>query len=361
MSNIFHDNSIVNKVDCVRRINELLIKGESVVSATIVTRAKSNLRTAGSKMLVRRDGEIAGVAEGGALERKIIATAAPVWASGMPSLINFNGLGTVDDKETGIIESIERLFLERIDPDVSSLSLFKTLHDRLAKGQSSLLLSRLNAPAETGEQNMWRGLLGENDVVAGSFLSSLLLRETLSQGQGLDIPIIFEFDGIRYFLEPFLPLDPLYIFGAGKVARFTAQLAVFSGFRVVVMDDDPWFANRERFPLADEVVVLESFCDCFRGRRVDANSSVVVITRGHEHDKEVLSQVLLTEAGYVGMMGCKADGPAKVAQVGHEGITHLDVSRVHCPIGLPIGGATPEETAMSIVAELISARTKRLS
>ncbi|KHK00300.1 XdhC family protein [Desulfovibrio sp. TomC] len=361
MSNIFHDSSVINKADCVRHINQFITNGESVVVATLVARKKSDLRTAGSKMLVRRNGEIAGVAEGGALERKIIATAAPVFASGMPSLINFDGLGTVEDKETGISENVERIFLENIDPDVSSLHLFNTLHDRLSKGHTSLLLSRLSAPADSCEQDIRRCLLGGNDVVAGSFLSSLLLRETLSRGQDLNTPIVFQFDGICYFLELFLPLYPLYILGAGKVGRFTAQLAAFSGFRVVVMDDDPWFANSERFPLADEVVVLESFCDCFQGRSVDANSSVVVITRGHEHDKEVLSQVLLTEAGYVGMMGCKADGPKKVAQVGHEGGTHLDVSRVHCPIGLPIGGATPEEIAMSIVAELISARTKRLT
>jgi len=359
MSNIFHDNLAITKVESVSRLTGVLSQGESVVVATIVPKTKASFRTLGSKMLVDQNGKIIGDAEGGGLESKVVAEAATVFDTGRSRLVYCDQLGSLADKEAGITGNIDLLFLEKIEPDAKTLQLFQTLKRQLAGGLRSLLLSSVSPRDDAQAQGMERSLLGPDGVLAGTVPCAPLLQEALGRGRDLQVPITFGFEGRRYFLEPFLPLDPLYLVGAGRVARLAARLAALAAFRVVVMDDDPGFANQERFPLADEVVVLESFGDCFRERALGADASVVVITRGHAHDTEVLAQALQTKAGYVGMMGCKTDGLARVAKVGQTGMTSQALARVHCPIGLPIGGATPEETALSIVAELIAARTQR--
>jgi len=231
------------------------------------------------------------------------------------------------------------------------------LRQRLPGGLTSLLLSSVE-PGKGWEGGPARWLLRPGGLV-GDPLPESVIRAALRRSEGLCAPCLLETGEGRFFLEPYLPQDAVYIAGAGKVSRMLAPLAVLAGFRVVVLDVEAVFANRERFPEADEVLALTSFDDCFAGRTVDASSSVVVATRGHAYDREVLAQALRTDAGYVGMMGCRADGRARLEQLLREGFSEEAIARVHTPIGLPIGGSSPEESAMSIAAELIQCRTER--
>ena len=356
MSNIFHDNMTLHTAMAMRILNEFLARGESLVVATLVPVSKTPGRASGFKVLVDRSGHIVGETEGGGLERKICREAAHVWRSGASRLIDFTGLGCLEDKEAGITGSIEQMFLERIEPNTENVLLFGLLRERLDKGLSSLLVSAMPRVGEEAE----RCLLGPEGILAGVLPANVPGGNALGSDWETLVPTGTTLGGRPCFLEPVIPLDPVYIIGAGRVGRLVAGLASFAAFRVVVMDDDPGYVCPTRFPLADEVVVLEAFHDCFMGRSVGPNASVVIMTRGHAHDQEVLAQALQSQAGYIGMMGCKAEGLARVAQVGQTGFCQEDVARVHCPIGLPIGGATPEETALSVVAELVCARTERL-
>lgn len=119
-------------------------------------------------------------------------------------------------------------------------------------------------------------------------------------------------------------------------------------------DDRAEFANAERYPRAREVSVLDSFADCFD--ELGSDDYVVIVTRGHLHDRDVLAQALNTGAGYIGMIGSsrKREGVYRSLLAG--GYTEDDLQRVHCPIGLAIGADTPEEIAVSIVAEMIRNR-----
>jgi len=121
----------------------------------------------------------------------------------------------------------------------------------------------------------------------------------------------------------------------------------------VVLDDRSEFANQERFPKADELRVLDRFENAFSGLSADSNSFLVILTRGHSHDRTVLAQALRTQAGYIGMIGSHRKRDTIYQSLRDEGFTNADLDRVHCPIGLDIGGETPEEIAVSIVAEMI--------
>ena len=137
----------------------------------------------------------------------------------------------------------------------------------------------------------------------------------------------------------------------------TALMAAMVDFRVIVLDDRPDFANAERFP-GVETRVLESFARCFAGIPSGPETFVVIVTRGHAHDADVLAQALRTQAGYIGMIGSRRKRDAVYERLRGQGFSETDLARVHCPIGLEIGAETPEEIAVSINAELVAHRAK---
>ena len=161
------------------------------------------------------------------------------------------------------------------------------------------------------------------------------------------------------FLEWIHPRGTVYIFGAGHVGVCVAHLASYVDFRVVVVDDRAEFADREKIPDADEVIVVESFDEFFAADELDEDSYAVIVTRGHAHDKTVLGKTLRTRAGYVGMIGSRRKTALIYQALLMEGFSRDDLQRVHAPIGLPIGGETPQEIGVSIVAEMIQVRNRK--
>ncbi len=157
------------------------------------------------------------------------------------------------------------------------------------------------------------------------------------------------------YIEPIEPSPELYVIGAGHVGYHLARLAYEVGFRVHVVDDREKFANRERFPRAEEVVAED--IPAWLGRTVlPPHAYVVIVTRGHTNDLEALRALAPRDLRYLGLIGSRA----KVARI-YEQLT-LDavptdlLKRVHAPIGLDIGAVTPEEIAVSILAELIAVK-----
>jgi xanthine dehydrogenase accessory factor len=159
-------------------------------------------------------------------------------------------------------------------------------------------------------------------------------------------------------IERVLPPETVFLFGAGHVAQPTARLAAFMGFRVQVVDDRAEFASAERFPEADEVRVVTDFKAALKGLAIDRSAFIVIVTRGHLHDQTVLMQALGTEAAYIGMIGSRRKRDHIFNALLKQGFTPADLKRVHSPIGLDIGAETPEEIALSIVAELVQARAR---
>ena len=160
---------------------------------------------------------------------------------------------------------------------------------------------------------------------------------------------------MEVLLEPIFSEPTVYIFGAGHVSQQLAPLAKRVHFKVVVIDDREMFANRERFPEADEVIVSE-FERCFDQLNIDESSYIVIVTRGHLYDGFVLEQAVKTNARYIGMIGSKKKIQTLYQNLMKKGIPKETLDRVHAPIGLDINSETPEEIAVSIVAELIKVR-----
>ena len=161
-------------------------------------------------------------------------------------------------------------------------------------------------------------------------------------------------EGRRVLVEHFAPRSTAVICGGGHVGMAVAPAALAAGFVVSVIDDREEFADPRRFPGAH--VVLTSFDGALGKLAIDAESYVVIVTRGHAYNMDMLVQALRTPAVYVGMMASRGKWARIVAALRDEGFSDEDIARVHSPIGLQIGAATPAELAVSIVAEGIQAR-----
>jgi xanthine dehydrogenase accessory factor len=160
---------------------------------------------------------------------------------------------------------------------------------------------------------------------------------------------------VLVFIEPIIPDPNLVILGAGHIGRALTKLAKFAGFRVTVVDDREEYANREALPEADEIVV-HGFESVFSKVQVDGNSYLVIATRGHNHDLEALKAALVTSAGYIGLLGSRRKKAVLFKMLRDGGFSDDAVSRVIIPVGLPIGSVTPEEIAVSIMAQIIRKR-----
>jgi len=143
--------------------------------------------------------------------------------------------------------------------------------------------------------------------------------------------------------------------GAGHLSHFIARYARSVHFRVIVCDDRSEYANAERFPDAEKIIV-QGFERVFDGMQVDDHSYIVIVTRGHTCDQVVLEQALKTPARYIGMIGSRRKTLTILEKLRTRGVPQEQLDRVYSPIGLAIGAVTPEEIALSIVCELVKIR-----
>ena len=158
---------------------------------------------------------------------------------------------------------------------------------------------------------------------------------------------------LEIFVEPVLPQPLLTIFGAGHVAVELFKAARNAGFDCIVADDREAYANAERFPGAVQVIAKD-FDQAFAELSPSERTSIVIVTRGHRDDMRVLRWAVQTPARYIGMVGSKRKAITVFRELTREGLNPELFNRVHSPVGLDIGAVTPEEIAISIVAELIA-------
>jgi xanthine dehydrogenase accessory factor len=160
---------------------------------------------------------------------------------------------------------------------------------------------------------------------------------------------------LEVFIEPILTPPTLYIFGGGHIALALTKMGKLCGFKIAVIDDRAEFASAERFPEA-EFVLAEDFTKSFAQLRIDKSSYIVIVTHGHRHDEVVLEWAVSTPAKYIGMIGSKTKNETIFSHLRDRGVSKEHLDRVHAPIGLEIGAQTPEEIAVSILAEVIEVR-----
>jgi len=160
---------------------------------------------------------------------------------------------------------------------------------------------------------------------------------------------------LEVYLEPLLPVQTVYLFGAGHVSVNVYRAARMAGFEVVVVDDREAYANRERFTEAKEIYAGD-FERVLSQLAPNQSSYLVIVTRGHREDMNVLRWAVDTPARYIGMIGSQRKIIAIYKHLKSEGVAPEKLSRVYAPIGIEIGAVTPEEISIAIVAELIAIR-----
>ena len=154
------------------------------------------------------------------------------------------------------------------------------------------------------------------------------------------------------FIEPIISKSAMYIFGGGHIALTLVKVASLLDFKVIVIDDRHEFADAHRFPEAESTLV-EDFSKAFKKLKVDKASYIVIVTHGHKGDEIVLEGALATEAKYIGMVGSKTKNKTIFSHLLSKGVSQEQLDRIHAPIGLKINAQTPEEIAISIMAEII--------
>ena len=186
-----------------------------------------------------------------------------------------------------------------------------------------------------------------------------LMREALDNRHARDGRRELDVDGSTYelHLEVRRAVPELIVVGAGHVAQPVAHIGSLLGFRVVVLDDRPDFATRERFPEADRLIRTD-FSDPFANVTLGEGSHILLVTRGHKYDYECLVRALRTDPppAYIGMIGSQRRVRATYVQLLDEGIDRDLLDRIRAPVGLDIGSETPEEIAVSVTAELVMLR-----
>ena len=367
---------------------------ERLALATVIARTGSGPREPGAAMIISEDGTTEGTVGGGWLEARTLETARSVIREGRDVCLTLH-LTSSDAAASGMIcgGRVEIL----IECVCRAAPLWMNLTDRISscaqRGSSCLLvrsirnLTPLNDSGETSllEKGERGGILPNNQGKVSSpdkkathhvypvhTSRGLWVEGRLEEADGspdyqnIDPDLVRTASlteatlrtghGFRLFLQPLRCLPVVIIVGAGHVGQALADLCPFVGFKTIVIDDRHDFANRDRFPEADDIRVPPSLEDCFQELIVTKDSHIVIVTRGHAFDRAVLAQSLRTDAPYIGMIASKTKRNLIYESLLSEGFGPDDLARVHSPIGLAIGANTPAEIAVSIVAELIAFR-----
>ena len=352
----------------------ILESGGEVAVATLMARRGSAPGSLGAKMLVRRDGGTAGSIGGGCVEAEVWDAARAAMESGEVGVLAYR-LNTEEMAESGLIcgGNVEIL----VEPlDASHLPVIqgiveaeRTRHPVLVATSVPAVeppaVEPLGASAAGGGAGRFKVLLTAEGEVVGPGSESAHIEELREQWRRLPpaaTRLVAREGAVgapRVLLESVAPAARLVIFGGGHLSGEIVPLAKRVHFHVTVVDDRPIFANRDRFPEADEVLMSE-FEDAFERLAIDDNTFVVIVTRGHLHDRLCLEKSLATDAAYIGMIGSKAKIKKTYDALVEEGVARERLERVHSPIGLFIHARLPEEIAVSIVAELIEERNRRL-
>ncbi len=333
-----------------------LAQGRAVAWATVVSNSGSTPRQAGSRMVIDPHGDIVGSVGGGKLEADTLQLVGELLPKAGRGVLEFQLTGKEASETDMICGGDATILVESLLP--ADLELVKEIDHRVGQENRTYMVTWITdkestfAEAHTlgGPEGWWAGKL--NPAVAQS-----LDEQTLST-LGQPVLLASEEPGERFLVEQFGPQSRLILFGGGHVSLEVAWLADRLGFDVWVVDDREEFANRTRFPMAQITLA------CPMERAIDEisfgqGSYVVILTRGHLHDLEVLAQVLDRETTYVGMIGSRRKRNMIFAELERRGVPQSVLAKVHAPIGIKMPAETPAEIAVSIAAELINVRAEQ--
>jgi xanthine dehydrogenase accessory factor len=339
-------------------IDNYLNQNRRLVLARIIRQVGIAPRRMGTRCLIIEDGTLIGTIGGGRLEHEIIEKAKHILHTAKTVTHHFSPGGTEVTKTGMLCGGIADVYLEPLFPENRATgALFAKIAAMTAEGRTGSLLTAV-ADGIRADDTAGRLLIDEDGKATGDIGANI--KDALGDSNkylNVRSPVLRELvpEEVSVFVEPIRREDTLYLFGAGHVSTFVAPLATTVGFRVAVIDDRKEFANRERFPAAADILVVP-YTEAFKQIRMTSSSYLVIATRGHRHDLAVLRRAVDGPCAYLGMIGSRRKIQTIFDALRQEGVSESNLKKVHAPIGLDIGADTPEEIAVSILAELIQAR-----
>ncbi len=343
--------------------------------ATVVNVRGSTPREVGAKMIVRDDGQF-GTIGGGCGEAEVFRKARVLLEDGGDARIAEVDLtGDFDQQQIGTCGGIMDVFIDLWRPR-ADLEVARRLAEAADHNRPAALLTVV----DPGTSNGNTAKVGERTVVDISRRAAPLdgfaglgaeAAQQLSEHTADAVAALFEVgaDGAvrpaarvepsgapRVFLDPITGAQRLIVVGAGHIAQPLAQLGSMLGFHVTVIDDRAAFANRERFPTADQIIV-RPFTAAIEALELDRHCYLLSVTRGHAFDEEALLAALRKRNGaFIGMIGSRRRVRATLERIAEAGIPASELNEVHAPLGVDLGAETPAEIAVSIIAEIIRER-----
>jgi xanthine dehydrogenase accessory factor len=323
-------------------ILEYLKAGKRGMVATVVSKAGAAPREEGAKMVIGEDRKSYGTVGGGRLEAEVYEEALKAMGTGEPRMLHFRmDAKAVEDEGMLCGGNVDVLLEPILD---GHKEVYEGVRLSESRGRKAVMVTRIDAGHFSKAVldvygNMWGDRFDDGTADPHRFLDEKKAR------------LVDD----RFVVEPVSVAPVLYIFGAGHVSQFLSKVAKMVDFDIVVVDDRAEFASRERFPEADSILV-EDFDRVFNHLDFTGNEFVVIVTRGHKHDATVLEEVVRRKTRYVGMIGSKRKVRMVLEHLREKGASEEVLSSVHAPIGLDINSETPQEIAVSIVAELIKVK-----
>jgi xanthine dehydrogenase accessory factor len=320
-----------------------------IALATVIQTWGSSPRRAGAKMALTPDGKITGSVSGGCVEGAVYETGVDVLKSNRPQLLHF---GVADETawEVGLAcgGSID-IFVKPLDQEF-----FKPLRSLLVEEGAAVLVTVVRGPDELLGHEM---LVREEGSVTGTISDELneqvlnLARATLAQGESRRVMLS---EDIEVFMEVILPPPTLIAVGGVHITIALMALAKTLGYRTVVIDPRSAFGSEERFPNVDQLIPLWPD-EAFQQIPITRSTAIAMLTHDPKLDDPALKIALPSPAFYVGALGSKTTQAKRRQRLLDEGLTETQLNRLHGPIGIEIGAGTPEEIAMSIMAEVVAA------
>lgn len=331
--------------------------GQRFALGTVAATWRSAPRPAGATMAVGPDGTVVGSVSGGCVEGAVYDLAQETIASGRA---RFERFGVSDDDALAVGLTCGGVLDVLVTPvDATSFPLFDAVATSIEDGHPVALATVVDGPAPIGARlAVWPevldGTLGDaslDAVIAAEARALLTVGETRTLRTGPRGELLE--DDVTVLVEVFAPTPRMIVFGAIDFARAMVRIGKVLGYHVTVCDARPLFATRARFPEADEVVV--DWPHRYLGATtLDERTVLCVLTHDPKFDVPLLEVALRGPAAYVGAMGSRRTHDDRVRRLREIGVGDPELARLRSPIGLDLGARTPEETAVSIAAEIIS-------
>jgi xanthine dehydrogenase accessory factor len=341
-------------------INQQMESGLPVVLVSIMSLEGSTPRHRGTKMVVGADGKSYGTIGGSLIEAAAIRESRDVLSAAKSRILSYDMTGKGAASPDMICGGTAEILLDYIPATEKNVVFSRYWLDMTQSGKDFYLITHLKGSGITLQ--VIRHIIYHSEGVI--FDNSPIPEEEIAtikpEFHNITSTSVLTLKDTRVLVDRIRKLKTLYCFGGGHVAVPTAHLAALVGFRVVVTDDRSEFANAERFP--DAIIrVINDYDKALEELEIDEDSFIVIVTRGHQYDRTVLEQSLKTRAGYIGMISSRKKRDAIYKALMADGADISKLEQVHSPIGIDIGGETPEEIAVSIVAELIQVRSQQTS